>query len=401
MNSFKQKYLINFWDNSRVMIALGILSAVYFGIFGGVWAVTGEMTRWGGELLELFGMNLDGYSYYTKQNLNGTPLTRTDGIMLIGMFIGCLVAALLANKVKFRLPASNIRIFQAIVGGILSGYGARLSFGCNLANFFTGLPYFSLHTWLFAVFMILGIYVAVKVCNLHFFKPKAKLKRVDKENLPLDQQNSRAKFYFSLGIVIFIAFLVWVFYLVSMHGNLSTQNKQSLLALALIFGFIFGFIIAKGQICFTSCFRDLFLFGRDNAVKGALIGMIIASLIAFAFILHGNTSKLIELSPAVAVGAFLFGFGIVFAGGCECGWIYRACEGQSHFIIVGIANIAGTMILALSYDFLPKAFKDGVKINLLTEFGNLNGFFVNLLLFLLMFAFVIFYKKQFFQKDKA
>lgn len=401
MNSFKQKYLINFWDNSRVMIALGILSAVYFGIFGGVWAVTGEMTRWGGELLELFGMNLDGYSYYTKQNLNGTPLTRTDGIMLIGMFIGCLVAALLANKVKFRLPASNIRIFQAIVGGILSGYGARLSFGCNLANFFTGLPYFSLHTRLFAVFMILGIYVAVKVCNLPFFKPKAQLKRVDKENLPLDQQNSRAKFYFALGIVIFIAFLVWVFYLVSMHGNLSTQNKQSLLALALIFGFIFGFIIAKGQICFTSCFRDLFLFGRDNAVKGALIGMIIASLIAFAFILHGNTSKLIELSPAVAVGAFLFGFGIVFAGGCECGWIYRACEGQSHFIIVGIANIAGTMILALSYDFLPKAFKDGVKINLLTEFGNLNGFFVNLLLFLLMFAFVIFYKKQFFQKDKA
>lgn len=401
MNSFKQKYLINFWDNSRVMIALGILSAVYFGIFGGVWAVTGEMTRWGGELLELFGMNLDGYSYYTKQNLNGTPLTRTDGIMLIGMFIGCLVAALLANKVKFRLPASNIRIFQAIVGGILSGYGARLSFGCNLANFFTGLPYFSLHTWLFAVFMILGIYVAVKVCNLPFFKPKAKLKRVDKENLPLEQQNSRAKFYFSLGIVIFIAFLVWVFYLVSMHGNLSTQNKQSLLALALIFGFIFGFIIAKGQICFTSCFRDLFLFGRDNAVKGALIGMIIASLIAFAFILHGNTSKLIELSPAVAVGAFLFGFGIVFAGGCECGWIYRACEGQSHFIIVGIANIAGTMILALSYDFLPKAFKDGAKVNLLTEFGNLNGFFVNLLLFLLMFAFVIFYKKQFFQKDKA
>lgn len=60
-------------------------------------------------------------------------------------------------------------------------------------------------------------------------------------------------------------------------------------------------------------------------------------------------------------------FGIVFAGGCECGWTYRAFEGQSHFIIVGIANIIGTMILALSYDFLPKAFKEGIKINLLTE----------------------------------
>ncbi|ECR1688336.1 selenium metabolism membrane protein YedE/FdhT [Campylobacter coli] len=398
MNSFKQKYLINFWDNSRAMITLGILSAVYFGIFGGVWAVTGEMTRWGGEFLELLGMDLNGYSYYQKQNLNGTPLTRTDGIMLIGMFIGCLVAALLANKVKFRLPASNIRIFQAIVGGILSGYGARLAFGCNLANFFTGLPYFSLHTWFFGVFMVLGIYLGVKLCNTSFFKPKAKLQCANKENIPLLKQNSRAKFHFVLGSILFVAFLIWVFYLVLVNGNISTQSKQSLLALALIFGFAFGFIISRGQICFTACFRDLFLFGRENAIKGALIGMIIASLIAFAFILHGHNSKLIELSPAVAIGAFLFGFGIVFAGGCECGWTYRACEGQNHFMIVGIANIIGTMILALTYDFLPSAFKEGVKINLLNEFGNLGGFFINLALFILMFACVLFYKKHFFLK---
>ncbi|ELM1137780.1 selenium metabolism membrane protein YedE/FdhT, partial [Campylobacter coli] len=391
-------YLINFWDNSRAMITLGILSAVYFGIFGGVWAVTGEMTRWGGEFLELLGMDLNGYSYYQKQNLNGTPLTRTDGIMLIGMFIGCLVAALLANKVKFRLPASNIRIFQAIVGGILSGYGARLAFGCNLANFFTGLPYFSLHTWFFGVFMVLGIYLGVKLCNTSFFKPKAKLQCANKENIPLLKQNSRAKFHFVLGSILFVAFLIWVFYLVLVNGNISTQSKQSLLALALIFGFAFGFIISRGQICFTACFRDLFLFGRENAIKGALIGMIIASLIAFAFILHGHNSKLIELSPAVAIGAFLFGFGIVFAGGCECGWTYRACEGQSHFMIVGIANIIGTMILALTYDFLPSAFKEGVKINLLNEFGNLGGFFINLALFILMFACVLFYKKHFFLK---
>ncbi|ECH3697385.1 TPA: selenium metabolism membrane protein YedE/FdhT [Campylobacter coli] len=398
MNSFKQKYLINFWDNSRAMITLGILSAVYFGIFGGVWAVTGEMTRWGGEFLELLGMDLNGYSYYQKQNLNGTPLTRTDGIMLIGMFIGCLIAALWANKVKFRLPASNIRIFQAIVGGILSGYGARLAFGCNLANFFTGLPYFSLHTWFFGVFMVLGIYLGVKLCNTSFFKPKAKLQCANKENIPLLKQNSRAKFHFVLGSILFVAFLIWVFYLVLVNGNISTQSKQSLLALALIFGFAFGFIISRGQICFTACFRDLFLFGRENAVKGALIGMIIASLIAFAFILHGHNSKLIELSPAVAIGAFLFGFGIVFAGGCECGWTYRACEGQSHFMIVGIANVIGTMILALTYDFLPSAFKEGVKINLLNEFGNLGGFFINLALFILMFACALFYKKHFFQK---
>ncbi|EHN6894911.1 YeeE/YedE family protein, partial [Campylobacter upsaliensis] len=138
MHSFKQKYLVNFWDNYKALVALGILSAVYFGIFGSVWAVTGEMTRWGGEFLELFGVDLSSYSYYQKQNLSGTPLTRTDGLMLIGMFVGCFIAALWANKVKWRLPASKIRIFQALVGGALAGFGARLAFGCNLANFFTG-----------------------------------------------------------------------------------------------------------------------------------------------------------------------------------------------------------------------------------------------------------------------
>lgn len=393
--TFKQKYLINFWDNSRTLIALGILSAVYFGVFGGVWAVTGEMTRWGGEFLELFGINLNSYSYYQKQNLNGTPLTRSDGIMLIGMFIGALVAALMANKVKFRLPASNIRIFQALVGGILSGYGARLAFGCNLANFFTGLPYFSLHTWLFTLFMVLGIFIGVKICNTSFFKPRVKLQCVNKENTPLIYNKNRAKWHFILGVVVFICFLFWVFFLVLNNGDFNIKNKQSLLALALIFGFTFGFLIARGQICFTSCFRDLFLFGRDNAIKGAIIAMIVASLIAFAFILSGNSSKVIELSPAVAVGAFLFGFGIVFAGGCECGWTYRACEGQVHFMIVGFANVAGTMILALTYDFLPLSFKDGVKINLLSEFGNFGGFFINLVLFGLMFICVLIYKKRF------
>ena len=127
------------------------------------------------------------------------------------------------------------------------------------------------------------------------------------------------------------------------------------------------------------------------------MGMIIASLIAFAFILQGHGTKLIEISPALALGAFLFGFGIVFAGGCECGWTYRAFEGQTHFMLVGIANIAGTMILALSYDFIPGVLKEGVKINLL-NFGNFTGFLLNLILFILVFILILWYKRRFFKE---
>jgi uncharacterized membrane protein YedE/YeeE len=66
-------------------------------------------------------------------------------MMIIGMFGGCFAAALWANNVKLRMPKSRIRILQAVVGGIIAGFGARLAMGCNLAAFFTGIPQFSLH----------------------------------------------------------------------------------------------------------------------------------------------------------------------------------------------------------------------------------------------------------------
>ncbi|MDC3755912.1 YeeE/YedE family protein, partial [Escherichia coli] len=117
----------------------------YFGITGTFWAVTGEFTRWGGQLLQLFGVHAEEWGYFKIIHLEGSPLTRIDGMMILGMFGGCFAAALWANNVKLRMPRSRIRIMQAIIGGIIAGFGARLAMGCNLAAFFTGIPQFSLH----------------------------------------------------------------------------------------------------------------------------------------------------------------------------------------------------------------------------------------------------------------
>ena len=43
-----RKTLSRFWSPIPAVIALGVLSAYYFGITGTYWAVTGEFTRWGG-----------------------------------------------------------------------------------------------------------------------------------------------------------------------------------------------------------------------------------------------------------------------------------------------------------------------------------------------------------------
>ncbi len=147
----------------------GHLSTYYFGITGTFWAVTGEFTRWGGQLLQLLGVHSEQWGYYQLIHLEGSPLTRIDGRMIIGMFGGCLAAALWANNVKLRLPRSRIRIAQAVAGGIIAGFGARLAMGCNLAAFFTGIPQFSLHAWLFAIATAIGSWFGARFTLLPLF----------------------------------------------------------------------------------------------------------------------------------------------------------------------------------------------------------------------------------------
>jgi uncharacterized membrane protein YedE/YeeE len=50
----------------------------------------------------------------------------------MGMFIGAFISALFGQNVKLRLPSVK-RILQALVGGIIAGFGTRLAMGCNLA----------------------------------------------------------------------------------------------------------------------------------------------------------------------------------------------------------------------------------------------------------------------------
>lgn len=166
---FKQRFLVAFWQPLPAVIALGVLAAYYFGITGTYWAVTGEFTRWGGHILQSVGVDISSWEYFQIMKMDGNSFTRIDGVMIIGMFAGCIAAAFWGNNVKLRMPASNIRIFQALIGGIIAGFGARLGMGCNLASLFTGIPQFSAHAWFFTLAMIVGVYLGAKITMLPFF----------------------------------------------------------------------------------------------------------------------------------------------------------------------------------------------------------------------------------------
>lgn len=391
--NFKRDFLVKFWAPIPAVIALGILSAYYFGLTGTYWAVTGEFTRWGGHVLEAFGVDLSTWGYYKIMNMDGNIFTRIDGVMIIGMFAGCIAAAFWGNNVKLRMPASNIRIFQALIGGIIAGFGARLGMGCNLASFFTGIPQFTFHAWMFTIAMIAGVYLGAKFSLLPFFQSKIRLQKVSCTK-PLEKNESKVKSLFTLGSFIFIAIIIWALYLIFAQG--STK-----LGMAMLFGSAFGLAIAKAQICFTSAFRDIFTTGRSELAKAIVIGMAVATLGVFSYIMIGQPPKIMWAGPNAIIGGILFGFGIVLAGGCECGWMYRAVEGQIHFWVVGIGNVIGATLLAFVWDDLSLELATSwPKINLLEVFGNYGGLFLNYGLLILLFALILVLEKRYLNKSK-
>lgn len=368
VSSFRERYLLRFWSPLPTLVALGVISAYYFAMTGTFWAVTGEFTRWGGHVLSWFGLQPQEWSYFKIIGLQGTPLDRIDGVMIIGMFLGALVCALWAGNVSLRWPTSKRRLLQGLIGGVIAGFGARLAMGCNLAAFFTGIPMFSVHAWAFMFSTVIGAWFGVKISLLPFLRIPLKVGGKAAALPSADALARRAKLQWRLGMgVLAIAalFAAWRF------------EVSLVLGMACLFGLLFGGLIERAQICFTSAARDLWTTGRTQAALGILLGMAAACVGTFAAIHNGLPPKIFWMGPNAVIGGVLFGIGIVLAGGCETGWMYRSMEGQVHFWVVGIGNVIGGTLVAVYWDQLGTSLAlPYPKLNLLQEFGPGGGLLI-------------------------
>jgi uncharacterized protein len=291
-----------------------------------------------------------------------------------------------------RLPQHPIRVVQALGGGIITGFGARLAMGCNLASFFTGIPQFSLHAWIFAVTTAAGTWFGVRFTMLPIFRTPLKLQKVSAPQ-PLDTQQTRATRRFRLGMLVFVVFVLWA---------VAKTFVVPRLGLAALFGVAFGLIVERAQICFTSAFRDLWLTGRTQMAKAILIGIAVSAIGVYSYTQRGVPPITEWAGPNVAIGGLLFGFGIVVAGGCETGWMCRAVEGQVHFWLVGAGSIIGGTLLAACWDSLaPKLATAYPKINLLTALGPQGGLISTYLMLALAMAAILWWEKRFFARRRA
>jgi uncharacterized membrane protein YedE/YeeE len=116
-------------------------------------------------------------------------------------------------------------------------------------------------------------------------------------------------------------------------------------------GAAFGFVIQRGRFCITSAFRDLYL-ARDNRMFIAfLIAITIQSIGLFSLAAFNLVKIPSDAFPwlGVIAGGFIFGLGMVYAGGCATGTYYRAAEG----LIGSIAALITYMLSAAVMKYGP------------------------------------------------
>ena len=167
------------------------------------------------------------------------------------------------------------------------------------------------------------------------------------------------------------------------------------LGLFWIIGNCFGYILQKSRFCFTASMRDPGLTGSTSVTRAVLIAFALTS-IAFTAIKYGAFIKglpipgqgyVVPISLATAVGAFMFGIGMVIAGGCASGTLMRVGEGFGMQIVSLLFFVVGSLWGAYDFGWWKLNFiVKGPKIFLPDVFGWFGAIAIQLLVIAVLFV---------------
>lgn len=81
-----------------------------------------------------------------------------DAYLVIGIIVGAFVAAMIAGEFKIRWPGWKL-LAQTFAGGLLMGFGAVTSGGCNVTHILSGLPQLGIGSLVATIAIVLGAWV--------------------------------------------------------------------------------------------------------------------------------------------------------------------------------------------------------------------------------------------------
>jgi uncharacterized membrane protein YedE/YeeE len=316
-----QKVFVEEWSPYFGAILLVVVSAALVAS-GSFWGVYGGVKNWGDWFNTLIG--LGGVLNIAKdiQSLLANPLS----IMDMCLVIGALSAALLSRQFRFNRPP-KLEYVTGALGGILMGMGATLSMGCNVGGFFTPVSFSSPAGWTMWLGLVMGAYIGLKLLLWVMENIIWGTQAPNARQLP--ELKSRAPWF---GLLIAGLVLWWI-----SAWFMSEDRMQSTRAIFIACGFAFGFILHRSRFCFSRCFREPFMTGEGEMAKAVMLAVLLGSVLFSVFIQREAIDAYSGIPPAFWIGSLLggliFGIGMIFAGGCASGALWRVGEGHLKLMV--------------------------------------------------------------------
>ena len=153
--------------------------------------------------------------------------------------------------------------------------------------------------------------------------------------------------------------------------------------LAIPFGMLFGMLLHRGGVADYNVIVNQFRFRDFTVLKIMLTAIIVGGLGVLA--LHGMGHAEYQIKPAnllgVALGAALFGIGMVVYGYCPGTGVAAIATGSLHALVGFAGMLAGAVLYALSYSWVethiqPVAALGKIRLPQLTGIPDWCWFFI-------------------------
>jgi uncharacterized membrane protein YedE/YeeE len=292
-----------------LIIAVLMVSGLFWGIYGG-------LKLWGDWLNWFLGL---GPALNIK-SVPEDPLLHRMSLMNMTLVLGAFTAALMSRQFAFN-RAPRLEYVWGAVGGTLMGVGATLAGGCTTGGFFTPAMHSSPAGWAMWAGLLLGALVGLKLLlwTMEHIQWGTKA--------PIPSQPPLRAWHPLLGLVLLIALGVWV----TTWAN-SENEKIAARAIVVLCGFAMGFVLHRSRICFARAFREPFMTAEGDMTKAIILALAIAIPLASLLFQRKVIDPYLGIPATFWIGSLsggvIFGIGMVFAGGCASGALWRVGEGH-------------------------------------------------------------------------
>jgi uncharacterized membrane protein YedE/YeeE len=149
-------------------VLLALLNVAFLFAAGHPWGITSAFHFWGAKIATGAGIPVEAWAGKPGVfgDLGTSVFAHTVSVGDFGLILGAMLAAGLAGKFGPKVDLSARSVAAAVIGGLLMGYGARLSSGCNIGALFGGIASGSLHGWVWFAVAFTGSLVGIRARRL-------------------------------------------------------------------------------------------------------------------------------------------------------------------------------------------------------------------------------------------